>query len=72
MTMYAKVVDGDLQQAPREFIEDNKNITGFTDDFMRQRGYKPVVFNDPPSETDIPVYTDNGNEIVQSWTEPRE
>jgi hypothetical protein len=67
--MYAKIVNGYLQPAPREFIENNKRIIGFTDEFLRKRGYKPVVFTDPPSETAMPVYTETEDNIVQSWTE---
>lgn len=70
--MYAKIENGELKPAPKEFAENGCHIRGFTADFLRERGYKPVVFSNPPSETAIPVYTDNGNEIVQSWTEPRE
>lgn len=70
--MYAKIVDGELKPAPIEFVEDGCHIRGFTGEFLLERGYKPVVFNDPPNETAIPVYTDTADNIVQSWTEPRE
>lgn len=68
--MYAKIENGELKPAPKEFVEDNKNITGFTDVFLRQRGYKPVVFVQPESEDMIPVYTETETEIIQSWVMP--
>ncbi len=70
--MYAILEDGELIPAPREFIEDGRVIRGFTDDFLRKKGYKPVRWAEAPSEEAIPKYTENKNEIVESWKEPQE
>lgn len=69
MEFYGKLVDGALQPAPREFIEDGKRIIGFTDAFLRERGYKPVTYGAYPQDDGEyqPSYTETDAEILQNW-----
>ena len=67
---YGKLVDGNLEYPPAEFHENGMAIVGFTEEFILQHGYKKIVQTEPPDETNPyePVYTDNGDSIVQTWT----
>ena len=65
-----KLVNGYPEPAPREFVENGKRIVGFTDDFLRERGYKPVVWSEPTSETQVDSYTEDSQNIYQRWEEP--
>lgn len=59
--MYGKLVDGKLEKAPKEFIENNNRIIGFTKDFLQTRGYKPIKIID---ET-----TESATNIIKTYTE---
>ena len=70
--MYGKLVDGELVQAPKEFIETVEmdgvsaevRVIGFTDAFLREKGYKKIIFSDSVSET----YTEDDDYIYQGET----
>ncbi|MBO7535759.1 MAG: hypothetical protein J6T34_01270 [Bacilli bacterium] len=58
--MYAKLIDNYLNYPPRVFYEGDQQIVGFTDSFLKERGYKPVVYQ---------AYPDDENEYEEVYTE---
>lgn len=65
--MLYKLVDGYPEPAPREFVENGKRIVGFTEEFLKERDYKPVKFSEPTSEKQLDYYTEDENFIYQYW-----
>lgn len=67
--MYGKIKGGYLEPAPRQFNENGNVTIGFTDDFLRRHGYKPVVFSNPPDDNKdyMEVYEEDKNNIYQKW-----
>ena len=67
--MFFKIVNGNLQKIPNEFVENGCVIIGYTEAFANAHGYYEVIWSDPPDDTEdyIPIYTLTGNKIIQTW-----
>lgn len=66
--MYGKLFNKILVTPPSEIKEDDKVIVGFTEDFLKSHGYKPVIFSDPPEDNNyVEYYTEDENYIYQHW-----
>ena len=73
--MNAKIIDGVFTIAPKKInrIIDGQEYTTFnpTDEMLAEQGWKPVtetVHEEAPIGYEyIPVYTDDGDTILQSW-----
>ena len=73
--MNAKIIDGVFTIAPKKInrIIDGQEYITFnpTDEMLAEQGWKPVTetaHEEPPAGYEyIPVYTDNGDTILQSW-----
>lgn len=65
--MYAKLIDGNLVQAPTNYA----GVSNFNQDeaLMLEHGYKPVIESVHPEGNYRPVYTETETEIIQSWEE---
>ena len=69
--MYAKLIDGALQIAPRKLPGDGTIVYNPPAEMYREQGWKPVTFVDPP-EAPSGYYYESGweeqtNAIVQTW-----
>lgn len=70
--MYAKLIDGNLQIAPKKLPGDGVIVYNPPESMYREQGWKPVTFVDSP-EAPIGYYYESGWEeqtdsIVQTWT----
>ena len=70
--MYAKLIDGALQTAPKHITVDNVNIWNASTETMLSQGWKLVVFTDAPEAPDGYYYEsgweEKDNTIEQTWT----
>lgn len=68
--MKAKLVNGVLEYAPTIAKVGRTDHIPPTDEWLRQNGYKDVVFTDPPVGEDEyePSWEEHENEIVRVWT----
>lgn len=67
--MYVKLENGNVVYCPKELLEEGKRIIGYTDEFLRARGYKPIVFAETSEySTESCKYVDKGEYIQQVWT----
>lgn len=73
--MYAKLIDGQLVEAPYYYRKENKDIFGYNRaenaNMMKTDGWKPVAETPRPEEMIAPVksYVEEENEIVCVWQE---
>lgn len=66
--MYVRLINGRLEYCPNELIEESKRIIGYTDEFLRKREYKPLVYSECKEDEDkICHYEDKGEYILQIW-----
>ena len=72
--MYAKILTGKiLEEAPKEFLIDNRRYIGFTSGFLLEQGYKPVDFaelNQDEIDSDSTYesyYVESDYTILQKW-----
>lgn len=65
--MLYKLVYGYPEKPPKEFIEDGHRTVGFTEDFLRSRGYKPLKESKPKNENQMDYYTETETDIIQHW-----
>lgn len=70
--MYAKLIDGALQIAPKKLPGDGVIVYNPPESMYREQGWKPVQYTDPP-EAPSGYYYESGWEeqdeaIVQTWT----
>lgn len=70
--MYAKLIDGNLQIAPKKLPGDGVIVYNPPESMYRAQGWKSVTFVDPP-EAPSGYYYESGWEeqtdaIVQTWT----
>lgn len=70
--MYAKLISGALQTAPKHITIGNKNIWNASAEQMLSVGYKMVVFTDAPEAPEGYYYESGWEEkadtIEQTWT----
>lgn len=69
--MYGKLIDGNLQIAPKKLPGDGVIVYNPPAEMYLAQGWKPVTFTDPP-EAPIGFYYESGWEeqaeaIVQTW-----
>lgn len=72
--MYGRIIDGVFERAPKNFIaNDGRTIINFDEDenVMAENGFKIVYETVKPDDTDSVIYvarySDNDNQIDQSW-----
>lgn len=69
---YAKLINGQIQFAPRHYIEGGYQISNPTPEMLIAKGYKLVTHTDPPEVPPgyiaVPGWTETETEIVQVWT----
>lgn len=69
---YAKLIDNQIQFAPRHYIEGEYQISNPTPEMLIAKDYKPVVYTDPPVVAEgyvaVPGWEEQAEEIVQTWT----
>lgn len=70
---YGKLIDGELQFAPRKLNGDGVVVYNPPEAMYREQGYKPVEFTDAPDNPPEGYYYESGWEeteeaIVQTWT----
>ena len=70
--MYAKLIDGALQIAPKKLPGDGVIVYNPPEEMYRAAGYKPVTFTDAPEAPEGYYYESGWEEtadaIVQTWT----
>lgn len=70
--MYAKLINGALQTAPKHITIGDKNIWNASAETMLSQGWKLVVFTDAPEAPSGYYYEsaweEDETEIVQTWT----
>jgi hypothetical protein len=70
--MYAKLIDGALQTAPKKLTGDGVIVYNPPAEMYLAVGYKPVTFVDPPEAPEDFYYESGWEEqtdaIVQTWT----
>ena len=70
--MYAKLIDGALQTAPKHITVDNVNIWNASTETMLSQGWKLVVFTDAPKPPEgyyyESVWEEKDSTIEQTWT----
>ena len=70
--MYAKLIDGILQTAPKHITVGDNNVWNADAATMLTQGWKLVVFTEPPEAPSGYYYesgwTEEDDEIVQTWT----
>lgn len=80
MSQYAKLVDGQIQYAPKQIprqLEVDGELVDFittnpTDEMLEEAGYLPVAYTNPPGDAPEGFYYEPGWEeqdgsIVQTW-----
>lgn len=69
---YAKLINNQIQFAPRHYIEGGYQISNPTPEMLIATGYKPVTYADPPEVQPgyiaVPGWEEMAGEIVQVWT----
>lgn len=66
--MYVRLINGKLEYCPNELLEESKIIIGYTDNFLRKRGYKPLVYSECKEDDNKSChYEDKGDYILQIW-----
>ena len=69
--MFAKVINGELQRAPKFFETDDNAVFTNSAETHLQHGYKKVVFSTPPeydeSHYPVSVWNETETEIIQTW-----
>lgn len=69
---YAKLINNQIQFAPRHYIEGDYQISNPTPEMLIAKGYKLVTYTDPPlvppGYIAVPGWTEATDEIVQVWT----
>jgi hypothetical protein len=70
--MYAKLIDGDLNIAPKKLPGDGTIVYNPPADMYLAEGYRPVTFTDAPEASEGYYYESGWEEteeaIVQTWT----
>lgn len=68
--MYVRLINGKIEYCPSELIEESNLIIGYTDEFLRERGYKPLVYSECKEDEQKYScrYEDKGDYILQIWT----
>ena len=70
--MYAKLIDGTLQPAPKKLPGDGVIVYNPPAEMYLEHGWKPVQFTDPPEAPEGYYYESGWEEqtdgIVQTWT----
>lgn len=70
--MYAKLIEGELQYAPKHITIGTNNIWNASAELMLTQGWKLVVFTEPPEAPTGYYYEsaweEDEAEIVQTWT----
>lgn len=70
--MYGKLIDGDLQIAPRKLNGDGVTIWNPPAEMYLEQGWKPVNNTEPPEEPSgyyyEMVWEEQADAIVQTWT----
>lgn len=73
---YAKLINNQIQFAPKHYIEGGYQISNPTPEMLIAKGYKPVRYTDPPEVNPgyvaVPGWTETETEIVQVWTVEKE
>lgn len=69
--MYAKLINGALQSAPKKLIIDDTQVWNAPSDAYLAQGWKPVTFTDAPEAPSGYYYEsaweEDEAEIVQTW-----
>ena len=67
--MYVKLINAKkIEYCPNELLEESKRIIGYTDEFLRKRGYKPLIYSDRKEDEQKSFhYEDKGKYILQIW-----
>ena len=72
--MYDKILtEKILEEAPKEFLIDNRRYIGFTSGFLLEQGYKPVDFAEldqneiDSGSTYESYYVESDYTILQKW-----
>ena len=74
--MYAKLIEGEIQFAPRKIVRviDGRSYTTLnpTGEMLEEQGWLPVVKTQTPGDAPdgyhyIPTYSEVNGEIVQGW-----
>lgn len=69
---FAKLIDGNLQIAPRKLPGDGVIVYNPPESMYREHGWKPVTFVDPPEAPAgyyyESVWEEQTDAIVQTWT----
>lgn len=70
--MYAKLIDGALNIAPKKLSGDGVVVYNPPESMYREQGWKPVTFTDEPEAPEGFYYESGWEEqtdaIVQTWT----
>ncbi len=70
--MYAKLIDGALQIAPKKLLGDGVIVYNPPAEMYLEQGWKPVQYTDPPEAPSGYYYESSWEEqteaIVQTWT----
>ncbi len=70
--MYVRLIEGNqIEYCPIEIIEKGQRIIGFTDEFLKEQGYKQLVLEprDMQNENLKLTYEELEDCIVQRWSE---
>lgn len=68
--MFSKLIDGNLQRAPKFFEIDGKSVFTNSAKIHREHGYKRVVTTSPPQIQGYypkSTWIDTGSQIIQEW-----
>lgn len=69
--MYGKLIDGELQIAPKKLNGDGVVVYNPTAEMYLEQGWKPVIFIDEPEVQKGYTYeskwVENENKIIQTW-----
>ena len=65
--IWGKLVEGRFEPAPDIIREGDTMIMGFTDDFLKERGYKPMYPTLAEKEGQLDYYKETETEIIQYW-----
>lgn len=70
--MYAKLIDGALQTAPRKLIIDDAQVWNASAEEYLAKGWKPVTFTQEPDPEEgfyfVPGWKETAKKITQTWT----
>ena len=65
--MFCKLVNGFPEWPPKEFIENGTRTVGFTAEFLRAKGYKPLIETPQENPDQLDYYEETDTEIIQHW-----